>query len=217
LSEKVGSDAAATAATDDDNFNYKKLRDRIRCYYKTHVQNSKKRLITLLKNPTRPKNRDVLIRIVDDIKARVTRASSDGDDDDAEGGSSDNGSWDKLSPNGKAALRRLEEQERRMGFVAVAAKMTTTTMPDPDSTAPENEMASTVVSLSSSTEGCWNQNDWKAPSSPPKVSSIDVARSQFRRSDGDNRSNAEAARFSSPCKPEHAAMLQSIRSVSLQL
>ena len=54
------------------DFNYKKLRDRIRCYYKTHVQNSKKRLITLLKNPTKPKNREVLFRIMKEI------ASEDG-------------------------------------------------------------------------------------------------------------------------------------------
>lgn len=49
-------------------FNYKKLRDRIRCYYKTHVQNSKKRLTTMLKNPTKPKNREILLRVVAEVK-----------------------------------------------------------------------------------------------------------------------------------------------------
>jgi hypothetical protein len=50
-------------------FNYKKLRDRIRCYYKTHVQNSKKRLNTLLKNPSRPKNREILIRVANEVRS----------------------------------------------------------------------------------------------------------------------------------------------------
>lgn len=50
-------------------FNYKKLRDRIRCYYKTHVQNSKKRLTTMLKNPTKPKNREILLRVVAEVKS----------------------------------------------------------------------------------------------------------------------------------------------------
>ena len=50
-------------------FNYKKLRDRIRCYYKTHVQNSKKRLTTILKNPTKPKNREILLRVVAEVRS----------------------------------------------------------------------------------------------------------------------------------------------------
>ena len=44
------------------DFHWKKLRDRIRCYYKIHVQNSKKRLATMLKNPSKGRNRDALMR-----------------------------------------------------------------------------------------------------------------------------------------------------------
>ena len=52
------------------NFNHKKLRDRIRCYYKTHVQNSKKRLGTLLKNPMKERNRDILLRLVKELNSQ---------------------------------------------------------------------------------------------------------------------------------------------------
>lgn len=67
LVEEVRQAALDSGFEVDPNFDDKKLRDRIRCFFKTHLQNAKKRLATLQKHADAPENRAlvaVFIRMV---------------------------------------------------------------------------------------------------------------------------------------------------------
>lgn len=185
---KLPTKASNAPSSDPDYFNFKKLRDRIRCYYKTHVQNSKKRLNTMLKNPTRPKNRDLLIKIVEAVKERATRGEGVGR---------------RLSP--EAALSRLEQNERslcaNMPLISPSSSTDQTSSScalsasSSDKSSPQREVVtgdSEDMPSLSSPEGEWH------PPSPHRVSV-------------DPKLPPEAA---SPCRPEHVAILKSMRQIS---
>lgn len=65
-----------------DMFTDKALRDRIRCFFKTHIQNAKKRLRTMLKNPTKKANAKALVAHLDLIRKFRHEENTEGEPQD---------------------------------------------------------------------------------------------------------------------------------------
>lgn len=80
----ISAEAAKYQWTFSPNFSEKALRDRVRCYFKTHIQNAKKRLRTMLMNPTKKANTKALIQHLDIIKSYAEDATATTSDDEQE-------------------------------------------------------------------------------------------------------------------------------------
>ena len=70
--------ALSEGLTFDPSFTEKKLRDRIRCFYKTHLQNAKKRLVTLQKRPNSHNNQAIVRVYVKCVKEGASYEDSVG-------------------------------------------------------------------------------------------------------------------------------------------
>lgn len=76
LVEEVREAAEEAGIAFDPSFTEKKLRDRIRCFYKTHLQNAKKRLVTLQKRPESLNNQAIVRVYVRCVKTGISFAES---------------------------------------------------------------------------------------------------------------------------------------------
>lgn len=123
----------------------------------------------------------------------------------------------KLSPNGQAALKRLEARERSAYLhqhqLETSFEYSSNNLATPESyqTTVLPSVSSTTSSISSGSNNmeATQTSEWQPPPTPRRVS-LEASKYDAPSSNSGN------VQFASPCKPEHVAMLQSIRQVSVQ-
>lgn len=94
---------------DHNAFDDKKVRDRIRCFYKTHIQNAKKRLKTMLRHPEKRANIKALaahFHLIEEKGAEISEHTTASDDYDSDADDDDDNDGEK----------GYEEEEEQQDF-----------------------------------------------------------------------------------------------------